>query len=81
MSFPFIPSKKVEVPEINYKNKIILNPKNTALIIVDMQNDFVNEKGNLTVPAAKETVPQIKKLLLSARKAQVPVIYLSLIHI
>jgi nicotinamidase-related amidase len=75
MSFPFIPSKKVEVPEINYKNKIILNPKNTALIIVDMQNDFVNEKGNLTVPAAKETVPQIKKLLLSARKAQVPVIY------
>ncbi len=75
MSFPFIPNKKVEVPEIAYKDKITLHPKNTALIIVDMQNDFVKEKGNLVVPAAGETVPRIRKLLTSARKSGVPVAY------
>jgi nicotinamidase-related amidase len=75
MSFPFIPNKKVEVPEIAFKDKITLHPKNTALIIVDMQNDFVKEKGNLVVPAAGETVPRIRKLLTSARKSGVPVAY------
>ncbi|HZX11142.1 MAG TPA: isochorismatase family cysteine hydrolase [Acidobacteriota bacterium] len=75
MSFPFIPNKKVEVPDINYEDKITLSSQKTALIIVDMQNDFVKEKGNLKVPAAKETVPKIKKLLQSARKSNVPVAY------
>lgn len=75
MSFPFIPNKKVEVPEITYKDRVTLDSQNTALIIVDMQNDFVKEKGKLVVPAARETIPGIKNLLSSARKAGVPVAY------
>ncbi|MCD6516024.1 MAG: cysteine hydrolase [Candidatus Aminicenantes bacterium] len=75
MSFPFIPNKKVEVPEIAYKDRVTLDSQNTALIIVDMQNDFVKEKGKLVVPAARETIPGIKNLLSSARKAGVPVAY------
>lgn len=75
MSFPFIPNKKVEVPEIAYKDKVTLHSKKTALIIMDMQNDFVKEKGKLMVPAARETIPRIKNLLSSARKAGVPVAY------
>ncbi|HHF51223.1 MAG TPA: cysteine hydrolase [Candidatus Aminicenantes bacterium] len=75
MSFPFIPNKKVEVPEITYKDRVTLDSQNTALIIVDMQNDFVKEKGKLVVPAARETIPGIKNLLSSARKAGVPIAY------
>jgi nicotinamidase-related amidase len=69
LSFPYIPSKTVEVPEISFKDKSSLPPRKTALLIVDMQNDFVNEKGSLVVEAAGETVPRIQKLLNAAREA------------
>ncbi len=75
MVFSFIPGKTVEVPEIKYKDKIELSPSRTALIIVDMQNDFVKQGGTLVVPAASETIPNIKKLIHSARESGVRVIY------
>lgn len=75
MSFQFIPGKNVEVPEINYKDSIILPAKQTCLIIVDMQNDFVKPEGTLVVPSAAETVPHIQKLLEAARKAGVRIAY------
>ncbi|MGD9347765.1 MAG: isochorismatase family cysteine hydrolase [Candidatus Aminicenantes bacterium] len=75
MSIPSLPGKNVEVPEIPYKDRIVLSAKNSALIIVDMQNDFVKPGGNLMVPAAAATIPRIQKLLRSAREAQVPIAY------
>jgi len=54
MSFNFIPLKNVEVPELKFEEKISLNPEKTAVIVVDMQNDFVRDDGSLSVPAAKE---------------------------
>ena len=59
MTINFIPPKKVEVPELKFKEKAELNSKNSALIIVDMQNDFVKDGGSLLVPAAKETIENI----------------------
>lgn len=47
----------------------------TALIIVDMQNDFAKDGGKLYVPKTKETIPPIKQLLAKARGAGVPVIF------
>ena len=75
MSFNFIPSGTVEVPEIIYKKKVQLPADETALIIVDMQNDFVKPGGNLVVSAASETVPRIHKLLKSARKSNVRIAF------
>ena len=75
MAFPFIPGKTVEVPEIPYKKEVILPARESALIIVDMQNDFVTEGGNLVVPAAIETVPRIGGLLEAARKSGAYVVY------
>ena len=75
MSFKFIPDSSVEVPEIQYKEKIKLPVAKSCVIVVDMQNDFVKKDGNLVVSAAAETVPQIQKLLRKARKANVRVIY------
>lgn len=37
-------------------------PKNSALIVVDMQNDFVDRKGSLYVPGAEEIVPLINRI-------------------
>jgi len=75
MSVPFVPGKCVEVPEILYKDKVRIPASLTALVIVDMQNDFVKPGGNLVVPAAAETVSGIQKLLKSARHAGVRIAY------
>jgi len=75
MSFNFIPEANVEVPELKFEKEVLLNPNQTALIIVDMQNDFVRENGSLYVPAANETVNNIKGLIEKARKKNVRVVY------
>ncbi len=75
MSFPFITGKMVEVPEIEYKKKIELPAGTSALIVVDMQNDFIKEGGSLVVPSALETLPPIRKLVQSARSSNVLVFY------
>ena len=75
MNFNFIPEGKVEIPELKFEKKVSLDPVETAVIVVDMQNDFVKEDGNLLVDAAKETIKNIKSLLNNARKKKVRVIY------
>ena len=75
MSFNFIPANTVEVPELQFHDKIELSENNSALIIVDMQNDFVKEGGKLVVPAAAETVKPISQLLTNCRKAGIPVVF------
>ncbi len=75
MSVPFIPNKTVEVPEIPYQERMELPAAETAVIVVDMQNDFVKEGGTLVVPTAMETVPNIQRLLERARAAHVRIAY------
>ena len=68
-------SRTVEIPEIPEPKPITLPAGETAVIVVDMQNDFVKEGGKLVVPTAKETVPAIRKLLEKARSAGVHVFF------
>jgi nicotinamidase-related amidase len=75
MPVPFIPGQTVEVPEINFHSEIVLPAGKTALIIVDMQNDFVKEGGTLVVPDAGATIPNIQQLSTNARSAGVHVAY------
>jgi nicotinamidase-related amidase len=75
MSFNFIPGKKVEVPELTYEEKILLPGNKSALLIVDMQNDFIKEGGSLVVESAKETIAGIQHLADSFRKNGSYVIY------
>ena len=65
----------VEVPEYEVHEEVRVDPTKTALIIVDMQNDFVKEGGTLVVPDAEATVPTIKSLLDSARESGVKVVF------
>ncbi len=65
----------VTVPEINVHDRIELPAGKTAVIVVDMQNDFVKPGGKLVVPSAKDTIPSIRKLLDKAREKNVLIIY------
>ena len=66
---------EVQVPAYTITPKISLAPRITALIIVDMQIDFVAPGGKLLVSEARKTIPVIRSLLVRARKARVPVIF------
>ena len=46
-----------------------------ALLIVDMQNDFVREGAPMEVPDARKTIPQQQRLVAFCRKAGIPIIY------
>jgi len=52
----------VEVPPIAIEPRVEVHPARTALVIVDMQNDFVDPRGRLCVGAAQATVPAIVRL-------------------
>ncbi|HXF63372.1 MAG TPA: isochorismatase family cysteine hydrolase [Caldilineaceae bacterium] len=75
MDFQYLPGETVAVPEINYTPRLQLPAAKTAVIVVDMQNDFVTPGGKLVVPAAEATVPAIAQLLAAARAAGVRVAY------
>jgi nicotinamidase-related amidase len=65
----FIPKGSVEIPELPVTGEVRLSPSSTALIVVDMQNDFVKPKGSLLVPSAADTIAHIQALLSGARSA------------
>jgi nicotinamidase-related amidase len=70
-----VPSGTVEIPEIEVQETVSLKADETAVIVVDMQNDFVKPDGNLVVEDASKTIPNIQLLLASAREAGVRVAY------
>ncbi len=75
MTIATIPTGKVEIPDISIEEHIELPAADTALIVVDMQNDFVKPEGNLHVPEAKSIIPAIQRLQEKARARQARIIY------
>lgn len=52
-----------------------LNPDSTALLVIDMQNDFVREGAPMEVPMAREFLPNMQAIVQGCRDVGVPVIY------
>lgn len=75
MSVPSVPDARVDVPEIGFQPQVTLAGEETAVVVVDMQNDFVKEGGSLVVEAAAGTIPQIQALVSRARAAGCRVVY------
>jgi nicotinamidase-related amidase len=73
--------RTVTVPEYVVTDRVEVNPKTTALLIVDMQNDFVKEGGKLVVPTAKDTISAIRQLLDLARQHGMFVAYTQDTHL
>jgi nicotinamidase-related amidase len=68
-------SRTIEVPEYELYAEVRVDPARTALVIVDMQNDFVREGGSLRVPDAEATIPAISALRELARAHAMRVLY------
>ncbi len=60
--------------KMNFQGKVV-DWKSTALIIVDMQNDFVRTGAPLEVPSALSTVAVQKSLIEAFHKHHLPVVY------
>jgi ureidoacrylate peracid hydrolase len=62
-----------------------VNPKITALLIIDMQNDYVADKGvlgkiGLNVKLVQDAIPTMNKLIEEARKAEVLTVWIRQTH-
>ncbi|HZC19492.1 MAG TPA: isochorismatase family cysteine hydrolase, partial [Rubrobacteraceae bacterium] len=67
--------RSIEVPEYEIHEEVRVDPARTALVVVDMQNDFVKEGGTLVVPDAEATIPRIQSLLDLARESGIRVVF------
>jgi ureidoacrylate peracid hydrolase len=62
---------------------IDIDPARTAVIVVDMQNDFAAKGGlfdhaGVSISGARAAIPQIQTTLATARRASIPIIYLKM---
>jgi nicotinamidase-related amidase len=57
-----------------------IDPKKTAMIVVDMQNDFVASGAAMETPAARAVVPKLAEALRICRDAGIKVIYTAHVH-
>lgn len=65
----------IEVPTYEVHRHVVVDPQTTALIVVDMQNDFVTDGGTLVVPSARTTIGAIQQLLTLARAHGMAIFY------
>jgi len=62
-------------------DKDLVNPKNTAILVIDIQNDYCSEKGilakahNLDMRPVQAIIPKISAFLNVARKYKIPIIW------
>jgi ureidoacrylate peracid hydrolase len=62
-----------------------MEPAKTAIIVVDVQNDYCHPDGALAqrgadVSGVKEMMPRLHKLLEGARRQEIPVIFIQTFH-
>ena len=65
----------LKVPQYAVQDEIHVDPERTALVVIDMQNDYVRRGGGLLVPDAGATIPAIGRLLDLARASRMRVVY------
>lgn len=68
-------SRTIEIPQYALHEQVHVDPARTALLVIDMQNDFVSEGGSLLVPNAEATIPAITELVELARANGMRVVY------
>jgi ureidoacrylate peracid hydrolase len=67
------------------KNESIISPSGTALLIVDVQNDYCHPEGCLAkqgmdVSQTHIMIPVLDKFIQEARKFKLPIIFIQTIH-
>ena len=57
-----------------------IDPGKTVFLVIDMQNAFVDEKGLLYVPSARDTVPKINRIARACREHGILVIWVRMLR-
>jgi nicotinamidase-related amidase len=57
-----------------------VDPRHAALIVVDMQNDFVAVGAPFETPAGRAIVPRLRQAIAFCRSRGIPVIYTAHVH-
>jgi ureidoacrylate peracid hydrolase len=57
-----------------------LNKSSTAVLVVDMLNDFLKPDGKMVLEGGGVLIPPMRRLLAQARKAGIPVVYVNDSH-
>jgi len=65
----------IEVPDHEIRDGLDIDPLRTALLVMDMQKDFVDDSGALLVPEARDTVAPIKRLVDASHSRDILVVY------
>jgi biuret amidohydrolase len=60
--------------------EVIADPSRTALLIIDMQNDFVRPEAKLSTPGAAGLIPIIAAFAQACRQRGFPVVYTREMH-
>ncbi|CAI9385768.1 cysteine hydrolase family protein [Niallia sp. Sow4_A1] len=65
--------------------KLEWNPQHSALLIVDVQNDYCHKEGclakqDLDVSMVEEMMPNLKNMIATMKEENVPIIYIQTIH-
>jgi ureidoacrylate peracid hydrolase len=73
----------ISLPLIRLEERV--NPLHTALVLIDIQNDFCSEGGFShrtyhRLPAMSDVIPKLKDFLTKVRKTKVPIIFVLLVR-
>jgi ureidoacrylate peracid hydrolase len=61
--------------EVFGRDYFTIDPDKCALLVIDMQNSFLAEGALFEVPAGREIIPNIERLIAYAREHGIPVIW------
>jgi nicotinamidase-related amidase len=59
---------------------LLLDPEATALMVIDMQNIFMEPGAPISAPGAMDIVPPINGLIAAARELELPIIWTAWCH-
>ncbi len=69
-----------EFSKVKKDNMWQINPGVSAVLVVDMLNDFLVEGGKMVLPGGDHIVPHQQAVIRAARKAAIPIIYVNDCH-
>lgn len=61
-------------------HRMRLRKASACLLVIDMQNDFLSKDGAIFFHYATHIVPNVKKLLVACRKANIPIVFTAHVH-
>ena len=69
-----------EFSKVKKETTWTIDPQTTAVLLIDMLNDFLVEGGRMVLPGGDHIVPYQKAVMTAARKTNIPIIYVNDAH-